>query len=228
MSEQLFEATQGGDLETVQRLVRAGTSVHDTDKKGQTPLQIAAIHGHDHIVAWFMTKEVNAMPPPKHPEPEPTGPEMSKAALDNATPLYVAAHQGHIDIVKCLVAELGAKVNMAKNNGCTPLYAAAKEGHYHVVKCLVDELGADINMCVSAVHVAMANGHFEIANFLIYRGAVVNMENLTGPALIWAQKREAQLDAEEDANQLRFPKTDGSDAEPIAATTDLEETKEAL
>jgi hypothetical protein len=62
-----------------------------------------------------------------------------------AKPSYIAAQNGHVDIVRYLVAELGVNVNQASKIGATPLYYAAQEGNLDMVRCLVRELGADVN-----------------------------------------------------------------------------------
>ena len=60
------------------------------------------------------------------------------------TPLFVAAQNGHLEVVRALVTELGANVNQV-NQGSTPLRIATERGHVEVVRALVTELGADVN-----------------------------------------------------------------------------------
>jgi hypothetical protein len=61
-------------------------------------------------------------------------------------PLCHAARNGdRLDVIRCLVKELGANVNQADADGCTPLFMAALEGHLELVRCLGKELGADVN-----------------------------------------------------------------------------------
>ena len=58
-----------------------------------------------------------------------------------ATPLFIAAQNGHLDVVRHLV-EVGADKDKARDDGATPLYIAAENGHLDVVRHLV-EVGAD-------------------------------------------------------------------------------------
>lgn len=63
---------------------------------------------------------------------------------EGRSPLWQAAENGHLDIVKELLSS-GADVNTPrKSNGSTPLRAAAFHGHSKVAK-LVIEKHADIN-----------------------------------------------------------------------------------
>ena len=50
--------------------------------------------------------------------------------------MFVAARNGHLDVVRHLV-EVGADKDLALNNGATPLFVAARNGHLDVVRHLV-------------------------------------------------------------------------------------------
>ncbi len=54
-----------------------------------------------------------------------------------ATPLWIAAHNGHETVVRALI-ELGADVNKAMDDGWTPLYIADREGHETIVQILTE------------------------------------------------------------------------------------------
>ena len=62
---------------------------------------------------------------------------------NGATPLYVAAQNGHTEVVKLLLANK-ADVNARHTDGRTPLWMAAQEGHTEVVKLLLANK-ADVN-----------------------------------------------------------------------------------
>lgn len=74
---------------------------------------------------------------------------LSVDATDSAgwTPLHRAAYNGHLETIKCLVDEKGARININNKRNealLTPLHAAAMKGHTDVVQYLVEK-GANFN-----------------------------------------------------------------------------------
>jgi hypothetical protein len=47
--------------------------------------------------------------------------------------VFSAAQVGHLKVVRCLVKEFGADINIASTDGRTPLMAAAEKKHHEVV-----------------------------------------------------------------------------------------------
>jgi hypothetical protein len=60
----------------------------------------------------------------------------------SAAPLYVSAGNGaSLDVLRCLVKELGADVNgISTENGATALYYATQNAHLAIMRLLVKEL----------------------------------------------------------------------------------------
>ena len=109
---------------------------------------------------------------------------MNQAANDGRTPLFTASYQGHVEVVKLLLAAPGIDVNQANNNGFTPLYNASQEGHVEVVKLLL-AVGADVNKASKGgwtpLYMASRNGHAEIVKLLLAApGIDVNLANNNG------------------------------------------------
>jgi len=93
------------------------------------------------------------------------------------TPLFYAARNGHLDMVKFLVSS-GALVDITDKTGATPLIWCTK--HKSVTEFLISS-GADPCIITSygetPLHAAVREGCCDVAEYLIYRGANVNMKN---------------------------------------------------
>ena len=107
------------------------------------------------------------------------------------TPLHLAAHFGHLGVVKWLVLRGGADVNMVTRTGTSALFIAAQEGHRKVVKWLAGEGGADVNLAmdygITLLHMYAMHGNLDMVRFLVGKGADVNKVEGSGvPPLITA------------------------------------------
>ncbi|KAF4726200.1 hypothetical protein FOZ63_003584, partial [Perkinsus olseni] len=122
--------------------------------------------------------------------------DSAQAANANATnedgwsALHMAAGQGAVKIVKCLL-QYGADPNIANMVGMRPLHVACRDDQLEVAKCLVDrgavvECGASVNYCGGSkggwtpLHFAAFNGHVAIAKFLLENGADPNAQSTDG------------------------------------------------
>ena len=118
--------------------------------------------------------------------------EQRKTALETktkdgsqiATPLIIAARNGHLNSVKILLgygADIEARGTLKIGNevieGCTPLWAAASFGRLDVVKLLIEQ-NADVDGRTSTgstpLRTAAFNGHLDVVRCLVESGADVN------------------------------------------------------
>ena len=60
------------------------------------------------------------------------GANLNQGMTDGRTPLFMAACEGHLEVVKCLVGG-GADMELKWNNKETPLDAAKRTGHAQIV-----------------------------------------------------------------------------------------------
>ena len=89
------------------------------------------------------------------------GADITAAANNGVTALYIAAWNGHEAVVAHLVSH-GASVDQAKNDGATPVFFAALLGHTETVRTLAD-LGADLT---AAAAFAAQHGETQAAQTL--------------------------------------------------------------
>jgi ankyrin repeat protein len=96
-------------------------------------------------------------------------------------PLFVAAGEGNLDVVRYLLDE-GADVNAGDNSGATALTEAAYYGHLDVAKELLLH-GADINAVSddgTALDIAVSRKNTVVADLLKHRGGKSAREIRTG------------------------------------------------
>ena len=62
--------------------------------------------------------------------------DKDQAVNDGATPLFIAAQQGHLEVARLLL-EANADKDQANENGTTPLFIAAQQGHLEVPRLLL-------------------------------------------------------------------------------------------
>jgi ankyrin repeat protein len=101
--------------------------------------------------------------------------------VTSAKPLVLAARGHHLEVLQCLVHELGAEVNQT-NNEETALMIAAAHGFAELVWSLVRDLGADIDQGMNGVtplHIAASRGQL-VVRYLVELGVEVGGINTNG------------------------------------------------
>jgi uncharacterized protein len=97
------------------------------------------------------------------------------------SPLIMAAHAGHIAIVRELV-DHGATVDFVGQDGATALYTAAVKGRTAIVRELV-HLGAKVDIIINGrtpLYAAARKGRTETVRELIHLGATVDFVSEDG------------------------------------------------
>lgn len=116
---------------------------------------------------------------------------LTDRGAEESSPLFIAAQQGYLEIVKLLVAN-GADIEYSFKGGFTPLYVAAQKGHIDVVQCL-HEKGANINhKChegSTPLYVAMQEGQLKIVDYLLTSGAIHERSHRMGFTPLYAGSR---------------------------------------
>ena len=109
---QLRLAAEKGNIEAVKKNLADGADVNADDGGGVTPLHLAAMKGHQHIVYLGIVELLITK-----------GADVNAKDEDGHTPLYFAAVRDHKEITELLIAA-GADVNVKNKFGKTPLDAA--------------------------------------------------------------------------------------------------------
>lgn len=107
----VLNATEDGDVTTVEQLVNGGVDPNVADADGWTPLFAAASYGHEAIVRTLLSAGVNPN-------------QMIHKSRE--TPLHLSVTRGNYKIVKMLV-EAGASIESRDSNGRTPEMVAKRK-----------------------------------------------------------------------------------------------------
>ncbi|HEY3835770.1 MAG TPA: ankyrin repeat domain-containing protein [Bryobacteraceae bacterium] len=171
-------ACTNGDGAMVELLLRSGADPNTALPGGETALMTCARTGKVAAVQSLISHgaEIHAKEP-KHGQDS----------------LMWAAAEGNADVVEALI-KAGADVHERLESGFTPFLFAVREGRTEVLKVLLRN-GVDVNETIqnrrpgskspsqnssppssgtSALSMAVANGHFELASYLLDRGADPN------------------------------------------------------
>lgn len=163
-------ACQIGDAACTQTLLAAGAEADFQLQGGESPLMIAARTGRPKVVQLLID----------------SGVDLDHRDKKKQTAIMWAAAEGNADVVEQLI-EAGAKFEEPLSTGFTPMLLAVREGQSDVVLCLLKH-GVDVNYAMNpdntggrnprrgmmALHLAIENGHFELANVLLEAGADSN------------------------------------------------------
>jgi hypothetical protein len=192
----LHDAAARGDVPEIEKLIAGGERPNIQDSNSRTPLHVAAfLRKHDAARALIrLGANPNALDAERYDiltiAAVNDDPEMLKIALDgggnaravtspyDGTALIAAAHRGHVEIVRALIAAK-APLNHVNNLGWTALLEAVVLGngganHTAIVDALV-KAGADVNIAdrhgTTALGHARTRGYSQIARILENAGA---------------------------------------------------------
>ena len=121
----------------------------------------------------------------------------SQDFTDSATPLHVAASEGHLQIARRLL-ECDTDVNAQNEDKETPLHVALKRGHLEVARMLI-ERGADMSTpdkdSEIPLHLALRTGKLEVARMLLECGADASSQDRDGRTPLHMELEAAVLGA---------------------------------
>ena len=117
----LHYSCSGGHVDIVRTLVKNKANVNARTDSGDTPLTLAARHGHDNVVHVLLSGSQCLV---------------DAKGQDGYTALHYSCSGGHVDIVRTLVKHK-ANVNARTDSGDTPLHVAALYGKIKVVTAII-------------------------------------------------------------------------------------------
>lgn len=195
-SEQLIQAAERKETETIKRLVEEGIDINTKDSEGRTAIMIAT-YNNDVDTAKVLIKagaDVNIQDNLKNNPFLYAGAEgyveILKLAIGSGadptitnryggTALIPASEHGYVDVIKELLANTNTDVNHVNDLGWTALLEAiilndGDEKQQQAVQLLID-YGADVNIPdknnVTPLKHARENGFKEIEQILLKAGA---------------------------------------------------------
>lgn len=201
----LHWAVRWDALEMVDQLIRAGANVNATNRYNITPLALACINGSAAVVEKLLQAgaDLNAAPNGEPPlmlaartgDFETVKLLLTHGAAVNAketergqTALMWAVAEANPTVAKLLI-ENGADVHARSTSGFTPLMFGVRKGDLESVRTLL-AAGANPNEEVPdgspLSFVAIVNAHYELAAFLVERGADPNGVDKTGRTALHA------------------------------------------
>jgi ankyrin repeat protein len=152
------KAAAGGHDEILKILYQKGADINVKDESGRTPLHYATCNNQLSTVELLINKNA----------------KLSLKDVNNMTPLDCAAGRGYVEICKIMVERSKIFLDVKRS-----LIYAAEGGENVIVKYLVTEREVDVTFQhngKTSLHYASENGHFDVVEFLVKKGAEVNKQ----------------------------------------------------
>eukprot|EP00057_Strongylocentrotus_purpuratus_P024784 XP_011679258.1 PREDICTED: serine/threonine-protein phosphatase 6 regulatory ankyrin repeat subunit B-like [Strongylocentrotus purpuratus] len=112
VNQEIHEAVLRGNLKAVERLLKIGLNINQTDQNGDTPLHIAVQTGLEDVIEYLINH----------------GADVEKATPDGQTPLQLSASLGRLKATQCVLIN-GANVDKEDKDGYSALYSALRPGY---------------------------------------------------------------------------------------------------
>lgn len=133
-----------------------------------TPLHLACVNGNADVVRYILRNKEIAKK------------QVNAVDHETRTPLLISCQNGSLECVKCLVKFEGVRF-YSIGKRYIALIEAAAGGYADIVTFLLHQKGVDVKEVnskkLTALDVAILNGHVEVIEILIQNGAIENMDS---------------------------------------------------
>ncbi|XP_064107897.1 serine/threonine-protein phosphatase 6 regulatory ankyrin repeat subunit B-like [Macrobrachium nipponense] len=140
------DAALGGKCDVITVLLESGFDVNCKNKKGNTMLHLAALKGHRELVQLLISKGANVNDKGNMGR-TPIHRAVESNDVSIVQELIESAHDAAIDVERdaiTVLLESGFDVNCKNKEGSTMLHLAAGNGHRELVQLLISK-GAKVN-----------------------------------------------------------------------------------
>ena len=181
----LWIACRNGHVQVVEMLVEGGADVTIQDGDDASLLIPASLHGHAGVVEYLMG--LGKL-------------DVNEADYADVTPLRAACANGHSEVVRLLVEDGGADVDVeGEGMQRSPLFDACRNGNVGCVQLLVDGgsgsgAGKEGGVWISGLMIAALFGNTEVVRLLLSVGVGVDGADPTGDTALAMASRAGNVD----------------------------------